>query len=321
MIKDGHPVWRGYNFCESLGPPRTIFWICYFHLISFNYCLIFQKSPSLQLNSTYQIELEDWGGFTVVPSSGQIVVYGRGEGDTEDRLYIYTPEGAKVRTIKAPAPNMVEPQLLVMAVNGQETLVASYKTSKKIYLEDLIKQLIKVAFPNRVYNLPLLCKGEGDTMYVYSEGIQSGRSQKYRELSEYNCSTVPITKTRALTSELDECCTMCYLPPPYKSVVVANTHTIRSVSAESGEVIWEGGKEFDGLMIRSRRLLFHSSLGLLVCDVENKRILMLASSSGEILNSFLLNSVGDILDLCMYEEKIVILHNDNGRKMSFFSLK
>ena len=227
--------------------------ICFLHILSSSCCFIFQKFPSLESNSTHPIELQDWGGFTVVPSSGQIVVYGREESNTEDRLHIYTPEGAKVRIIKAPTPNMVEPVLLVMKLDGQETLVASYKTSKKIYKEDLFKQGVKVAFLNKVYNLPLLCKGEGDTMYVYSEGIQSGSSQKHCELSEYNCSTVPFTKTRTLTSALDEYSTMCYLPPPYKSVVVANTHTIRSVSVESGEVIWEGGKEFDALMIRSKR--------------------------------------------------------------------
>ena len=255
----------------------------------------------------------------MVPSTGQVVVYGRGEGDTEDCLHIYTPDGAKDRKIKAPSPNMVEPQLLVMQLDGQETLVASYKTSKKIYLEGLTNQLIKVAFPNKGCNLPLMCKGEGDIMFVYSEFQLS--SLKYYELSEYNCSTVPFKQTRTLKSVLDECFSMCYLPAPYKTLVLSDVNTICSFSVERDDIVWEFSGKFNGLMIRPKKLLFHSSLGLLVYDVENTRILMLAPHSGKILMSFNLDSVGEILDLCLYEEKIVMLHNDNGRKMSFFTLK
>ena len=131
--------------------------------------------------------------------------------------------------------------------------------------------------------------------------------------------TVP---SRTLDTGLTQWCTgMCYLPAPYRAIVlsIASEGVIRAISVDRNEISWEVTGEVDELRCNPWGLMYSARHGgLLVCDGDNRRILVLEPSDGAHRQTLPLpGSTGSTYDIASHGDHIVLLHQT---KISYLSI-
>ena len=164
-----------------------------------------------------------------------------------------------------------------------------------------------------------MCLGGGGVMYVFSK-------QDPNPVMQLSCSTITFDgPMKTLTTGLRGCSGMCFVPNPIKAVVVSNApeKMIRAISVERNEIMWEVKGEVDGAVCLPRGMLFYEQRRVvLVCDGSTERVIVLDPINGNHLQSIPLPKMGTILDLGMFEDHLIVLHQgyDQKYKISDFKL-
>ena len=207
-----------------------------------------------------------------------------------------------------------------MILNEAEVVLAASK--KDINITNVNNGQVKTAF-SHVCGLDSLCQGDGNTVYVIKRGCES--------VVELNCSSIPFTVIRGF-GLLSNCSHMlCYIPAPYRSIVISSVFSvdcisIDQVSGDRYQILWsiEGrmsvDREVNGREIPFTQLSFSPQLGLLGLDRKRKTLMVLDPLSGKYLQTINLSDKGEIYDMVLYEDNIVMHHNNKGAKVSFFSI-
>ena len=128
--------------------------------------------------------------------------------------------------------------------------------------------------------------------------------------------------SRTLDSGLRQWCTgMCYLPAPHHSIVlsIASEAIIRAISVDRNEISWEVTGEVDGLRCNPWGLMYSARHGaLLVCDGDNRRIVVLEPSDGSHRQTLPVpGSTGSTYDIASHDDRIVLLHQT---KISYLAI-
>ena len=128
--------------------------------------------------------------------------------------------------------------------------------------------------------------------------------------------------SRTLDSGLRQWCTgMCYLPAPNRAVVlsIASEGVIRAISVDRNEISWEVTGEVDRLRCNPWGLMYRARhQGLLVCDGDNRRILVLDPSDGSHRQTLPLpGTTGSVYDIASHDDQVVLLHQT---KISYLSI-
>ena len=206
-------------------------------------------------------------------------------------------------------------------MNNKELLAVSCRDCQMIRLSDVENEDVTVAFHDSRFRPARMSHGEGDVMYVV-HAVKGGFP-----VLELNTAQVPFTgPVRTIQSGMEMYHSMCYIPSPHRLIVLSDAHagnTIRAVSAETGEKVWEVKGEVDGVQCQPCGMLFSPQHQvLLVADGRNCRLLVLHPGDGSHLQTLQLDREMCITELCLHQNKLVVQHNAGGKeKVSYFSIK
>lgn len=144
---------------------------------------------------------------------------------------------------------------------------------------------------------------------------------------ELNCKEPNFTGYgKPIQSRMWGCVAMCYLPAPYKAVVLTDWNDVKCFSTVACHCMWALHTFVDKKKINPWGVMFIPKYeALLVCDGENSRILIVNPKNGKLVKHFSFPDMGCILDACMYNDQVAIWHKAPGLvnkfSISFFSLR
>ena len=113
---------------------------------------------------------------------------------------------------------------------------------------------------------------------------------------------------------------MCYVPSPYRSLVASNGQEVVSVACDNNAVTW---KRKQGSFYSQPHGLFYSEMhqAILLADGSLSRILVLDPRTGTVSQAIKLSGMGDIRELYISDDQLIVRHNISLRKhMSFYSV-
>ncbi len=146
-----------------------------------------------------------------------------------------------------------------------------------------------------------------------------------RAILQLNCSHVPFTINEILESGVDKYFGICYIPS--HRLIVVSDHTpsvVRAMSCDTGEKVWELPGEVHSVSCEPCGMVYcPKHHALLVADGGNHQILVVAPSNGSVRQVMQLSSyLGVTIELCLHQEKVILLHHDGKRvKVSFLMVQ
>ena len=270
----------------------------------------------MHLTSSHDIKLSVVGRLAVMKSTGQVVVDGHFDVLSSLSLYLFSFHGKHINHDKLKIPcHHYAGGFLCVEIKGKEYLAISCPDCRNIKLLDLLTGQVTIAFSSK--SLRKMCEGEGHTLYVKSVEDQ---------VMELDCTHPVFTKIKTMNTELKgnpNYKGMCYVPSPYRYIVATNGDKIVSTACDTNTRVWkvkQGSlKNIDphGLVYSQRH---HA---ILVADGNKNRILVLNPSNGDTIQEVLFSGMGNIVDLCMNNDQLVVKHISgfiHKNKISFFSI-
>ena len=254
--------------------------------------------------------------------SGIVVLWGKTSEQTPAAIHLYNPSTGftKLPEVKGLCEHDLQ-FLLPVTMNNEELLAVSCFYCRMIRLLDVQNEDVTVTFHDSRFYPGVMSHGEGDVMYVVHE--VNGRFP----VLELNTAQVPFTgPVRTIQSGIEMYYGMCYIPSPHRLIVLSDNapgNTIRDVSAETGEKVWEVKGEVDGVECYPHGMLFSPQHQvLLVADGRNCRVLVLHPGDGSHLQTIQLDrEMNVIAELCLHQNKLVAWHHDGRKvKVSYFSI-
>ena len=254
--------------------------------------------------------------------SGIVVLRGKTSEQTPAAIHLYNPSTGftKLPEVKGLCEHDLQ-YLLPVTMNNKELLAVSCPLCRMIRLLDVENEDVTVAFHDSRFYPGWMSHGEGDVMYV----VHAVKGAKL--VLELNTAQVPFTgPVRTIQSRMETYFGMCYIPSPHRLIVLSDNapgNTIRAVSAETGEKVWQVKGEVDGVQCEPNGMLFSPQHQvLLVADGVNSRVLVLHPGDGSHLQTIQLDrKMGVITELCLHQNKLVVKHNVGGKqKVSYFSI-
>ena len=173
-----------------------------------------------------------------------------------------------------------------------------------------------------VLNGPSLDCGTGPLSTEVLESVCNGPSEALDSGMTDALDSMFTGPSRTLDTGLTQWCTgICYLPSPHRAIVlsIASEGVIRAISVDRNEIAWEVTGEVDGLRCNPWGLIYSARhRGLLVCDGDNRRILVLEPRDGAHRQTLPLpGSTGSTYDIASHGDHIVLLHQT---KISYLSI-
>ena len=219
------------------------------------------------------------------------------------------------KEIKPPCDHYVH--LLCVQVAGQEYLAVSCWTCRDIKLMDLYTQKLSFAPLIQCWVITALsgrrvksmCQGEENRLFVGSDDT----------VLELDTSTTTFTKVKTINT--GSAYSLCYLPDPYRLLVVSDEHgssygEVHALSCDDNEVTWRTEKSED---FNPGCLLFVPNNDvLLVADKNRNEIHIVNAFSGTQKQLVTLpDHVEDISGLCWFVHQIVMCSKN---RISFLAL-
>ena len=167
--------------------------------------------------------------------------------------------------------------------------------------------------------LQMLCNGEQNRLYaITNDGLN--------KIEELDCSEIPFKRQWSFSmkfSSYSDYRNLYYVPSPYKMLVTCDEYgTLCGISCEKAEQIWTiDKKDFPDREFSPHGMAFsirHSVL--LVCDAPYRRILSIDPKDGSQLQTIELGEMGMIENLCIYDDKLIMIHGSLRLKLSYFSV-
>ena len=207
---------------------------------------------------------------------------------------------------------------LPVTIQNTEYIAVSCPKCKDIRLWDIQTGEVRIAFDDPRYYPRLACQGNPGKMFV----VHSVNGFPTMQL---NCSQVPFTLDRVIQRGMEQITAMCFVPNE-NVIVVSNFRKglIRAVSCDTEKIVWELKGKIQGVKCNPHGMVFSSRgpQALLVADGKNHRLLVVNSGDGSVRQVVPLDQVSTAVDLCVYNQKVIVLHFEAGKaKISFFSIQ
>ena len=278
-----------------------------------------EKNYSIQIISyfyfcRYDPQLEWWqGGFTVMPKSQLIVLNDRINNGKENVIKAYEMCDGELRpkiSKKVPCGHDGT-RLLGLMINDQELLAVSCSDCMKIYLQNLNLETeqVRVAYSGEF--MKDMCHGREGTMFV-----SLPVSKKVLEL---DCSSPIFTLQNTIpVARWEGCHSLCYVPP-HDHVIIRIAGVILGVKCWDGSERWRVQREIEDHWGDPRGMLRYNT-DILVADYG--RILVVDPGDGDCKEPIPIPKVGQIHQLGLCNEEIVMLHGDEIKpKISFKDIR
>ena len=273
--------------------------------------LIFQKRKSLVLDvlSTHDTGLQyrDFTRITIMPSSGHVIVFGKAPGcDLGFHRYMKNGEvwQKDVEWIPAFCPHNRCDDLLPVVMAGKELLAVSCHACLRIRVCDLSTKSVSAAFHNGKYGPSKMCHGTPGFIYA----IHVPTINRKVKLMLLNCvqPMFPVGKLRQL--EIKSCDSIAYIPNQYRMIaisVVSPVAGVHAVCCDTTELKWE----FPG-----------KSHGILYSEAHDSLLVVLRPEDGSLLQTLDLPGLGDIRELRLCNDQLILHHVRDGHKVSYLSI-
>ena len=255
-------------------------------------------------------------------STEDIVLLGKEEKYDDAALHIYKYrsgwEKMSPRTI--PCRHDHEMKILPIMTENNERLLLSCWQCNTIWFYDIDTDKFSVALKEEGFYPWLLCKAEGDYIFVgnWVKGLKSNLKAKCT-LTE-----IIVDKTKTINSMLNDFYSMCYLPN-VKCVAISiwKDNVVKAIHCETDEQVWEVMGKVAGVTWNPHGLFYspeHQSL--LVCDADNEWLVVLNPSDGSVLQLILLQHLERPWHLSLYEGNLIV-HNgfSNREQINVFNIK
>ena len=249
-----------------------------------------------------------------MPSSGHVIVFGKAPGcDLGFHRYYKSGESWQkvLEWIRAFCPHNRCDDMSPVVMSGRELLAVSCHVCLTIRVCDLSTKSVSVAFNNGKYCPAQMCQGTPGFVYAIHVPLLKSKVK----LMLLNCvqSMFPVGKLRQL--EIKSCTSIAYLPDPYRLIAISVISPIRGVQAvccDTGEVKWEFPGNVHGILYSEA----HDSLLV----GQPGKVVVLCPREGSLLQTIDLPGLGDIKDLCLYHDQLIIHHVKDGHKITYLSI-
>ena len=249
-----------------------------------------------------------------MPSSGHVIIFGKAPGcDLGFHRYFKDREiwQKVLEWIPAFCPHKRCDDMLAVVMAGRELLAVSCHVCLTIRVCDLSTKSVSVAFNNGKYCPSKMCHGTPGFIYAIHVPILKSKVK----LMLLNCvqSMFTIGKLRQL--EIKSCDSLAYIPDPYRLIaisVISPVASVHAVCCDTGELKWEfHGKSHGILYSESHDSVLVGQLG---------QIAVLRPRDGSPLQTIDLPGLGDIRNLCLYNDELILHHVKDGHKVSYLSI-
>ncbi len=164
-----------------------------------------------------------------------------------------------------------------------------------------------------------MCSGEEDRVFVV-------QNKNTRPVLELNCVKAHFHLVKVIPSGMDRYHSICYDPSRRLIIFSRTAGTIRAVSCDTEQKVWEVKKQHVGdVQWNPHGMAFSRELDtLFVADGLNSRIILLDSANGCLKRVVHLGpEVGVVVHVCFLGQATVVHHNaaEQREKVSQFSLQ
>ena len=284
------------------------------------------------------VNVRAYGGFAVLDSTDIVVV--SGQRDSPSLYQFPITNHADQNQTEVPCRHVQFP--LCLDISDKQYLVLSCDRCKNIKLVDSAIEEGKKVEQKALLDKPVyegervkkMCQGDKNILYATVHG-----TDRVLELKWFGGKFIEIKRISTGIKYPDG---LCYVPPPHRLIVVSDhdggkvqavwpsvssvmaqrltgeqpvSSRGRSDSYERGVIVWKLSGAVDSKRIYPRGLLYlHSRQAVLVADGERRRVLVLESQTGSVLQTVRPDIPGPILsvmfDLCKYKEELLVSYRD-----------
>ena len=242
--------------------------------------------------------------------SGLIILWGKTSEETPGVFHLYqkTPGWKKVGELKGLCEHGQFVCVTPCTVKNREFLGVSCPWCHTIHLLDTDSQEIITAFQNPEYYPSLLCKGDGDVMYVVNYVMNN-------PVFELKIGQIRFTgPQKTIESGMQWIYSMQYIPSNRLLVFSSwEDKLVRAVSVETGEKVWEVKGEVDSKICCPHGMLFSQQYQvLLVADGWNCRVLVLDPRNGSHQRTLYLHREQEMMKirhLYLHENELFAHHH------------
>ena len=273
----------------------------------------------MKLISTHDVNLHFHKSMTVVKETGQVVVSGL-KAEKSPVIFLFTPEGGsfKEEEIKPLYEHKIMSDVLAINTHGGEQLGILCSFCHEIKLLNLRPRQVTSAFTENGINM--ICNGDQNRLFVTCSPCNPFDQ---RGIIELDCSEIPFKRVGFYKVNVQYYVRLCFAPAPYEVLITGDKLNVDVFSLEKKQQIWTVGyKSFPPSFLDPKGVLFSARHSvLLLCDGDNKRILVLDPKDGSHLQTIELHDMGFIYHLCPHHGKFIMFHSNPGTyKLSYFSV-
>ena len=262
----------------------------------------------LKLLSTHATGINGFDhGFTMMPQSGDVVVSGCVEEQSSyPTLLVFSLVDGKLN--KKEIPSSCKHDMFdfysSLIINEQERLAVACQECFDMKLYDVQKgEWRTVLFTSKV---TAFCDGGSETIFAKKE--DKSIEQLHTSGREFKD---PI---KTLHTDIEDCSSMCYIPPPTNALVVGNTFRMVAISGDTDKTIHEYSNIGHSAVFSAK---YHVLLAQAAFD---EVILVVNPEIGCVIQRIDLSHLGYLVKLGLYNgDQVVIMYWDasNTLQLSF----
>ncbi len=263
----------------------------------------------------------EWTEFTLIPETGQVVIWGKTAEADSPALHIYNGSSDSWQKERTESGFCEHPDfiyLLPVTVQQQQLLAVSCFHCCKIRLYNMKTRESTTAFHDPSCYPGCMCQGEPNQIYVAQNVLDAV------SILQLNYSQPQFTLEKIIQSEREDYCSICFVPSHRLIVINQNApdKIVIAVSCDTEKKLWELQGEVQGVQCNPHGMVYSPDhQALLVADGWNSRVLVVNPGDGSVRQVLpLCADMGVVWELCLHNQQLVMHHTDAGReKVSYFS--
>ena len=258
--------------------------------------------------------------FAVMPSTGDIVMWGKMSNNDKPRLSRYSTTSKTWSFVLSYSFCEHEKGvcLLPVVIMGSEVLAVSCSDCHAIRLINVSKRKVMVAFQNEKYNPGVMCFLEDSSLFA----VHAVKGKK--SIIRLDCTKPKFSIQKVYRTALDSCFVLAYIPGG-DIIVMSDPRAgvVNGISPTSGDIVWEAKAQAGEAQCQVVSIVFCEKYNVvLACDVGNKRVLILDPKNGSLIQPVSLpEEIGVVYDMCLIDNQVIIFHERFDKMVvSFFVL-
>ncbi len=271
-----------------------------------------QGRLELELVSSHLANLWCAERITFLPSSGDLVVFGRVNKGEDPTLFVFLQKDGHLERRRLTKPCTPLPEnILGLTIEGEDFIAVACPQYCDIKLFNPNTDEVIIAYKSN-HQPERLCAGEPNRVWALTKA-------KPYHIIELNSEKKEIVETGKTTQAHELCDFLAYLPGSSPTMVFSTKTQVWAVSCKTNAVLWRVGGEVAGRLFVPKAVSECFGL-LLAADYRNSRFVVLNAIGTTVK---LPGGVGKPLDVCWSKDQLAVLSfwyqgQVGHHKLSFF---